>query len=85
MADGLETVLCPGCLHDGVLERTLERAEAAEAKLAAIEVLCRDPGSHVGHVMASKQIIPGDRVAASILAIIGEPEERSDEKGGDRG
>ncbi len=27
--------LCPTCLHDGVLERVLGRAEAAEAKLAA--------------------------------------------------
>ena len=30
-------VLCPGCLHDGVLELTLERAEAAEAKLLEYE------------------------------------------------
>jgi len=29
------TVLCPSCLHDGVLERTLARAEAAEAALEA--------------------------------------------------
>lgn len=33
----LTTVLCPTCLHDGALERTLERARAAEARLAAIE------------------------------------------------
>ena len=31
------TVLCPSCLHDGVLERTLARAEAAEAALEAAE------------------------------------------------
>jgi len=29
--------LCPTCLHDGVLERTLERAEAAEARIADLE------------------------------------------------
>jgi hypothetical protein len=41
VADDLKkTVLCPGCLHDGVLERTLERAEAAEAKLARITAFC---------------------------------------------
>jgi hypothetical protein len=36
------TRLCPTCLHDGVLECTLERARAAEAKLAAIAELCRE-------------------------------------------
>jgi len=35
------TRLCPTCLHDGVLEKTLERARAAEAKLAAIYARCR--------------------------------------------
>jgi hypothetical protein len=34
-------LLCPRCLRDGVLEQTLERARAAEAKLAAIEAQCR--------------------------------------------
>jgi hypothetical protein len=29
--------LCPTCLHDGVLEATLDRAAAAEAKLAEYE------------------------------------------------
>ena len=47
--------LCPACLHDGVLERTLGRAEAAEGKLAAITVRLPqhpepdsepDPGHH---------------------------------------
>lgn len=41
MADDTKVVLCPACLHDGVLERTLARAEAAEAKLAAIRKRCR--------------------------------------------
>ena len=40
-ADGSTVRLCPTCLHDGVLERTLERARAAaEGKLAAIERQC---------------------------------------------
>jgi hypothetical protein len=47
------TRLCPTCLHDGVLERTLERARTAEAKLAAIRELCEDAGTRTGgHVLA---------------------------------
>ena len=60
-------VLCPGCLHDGVLELTLERAEAAEAKLAAIESHCR------GHLQLSGICCP--HLAHEILAIISSEEE----------
>lgn len=48
--------LCPACLHDGVLERTLGRAEAAEGKLAELRDACRS--------------IPSP-IANRILAIIG--------------
>ena len=67
------TRLCPGCLHDGVLERTLERARAAEAKLAAIKERTEAwaalaPADDWG-------LTPTDTVAAdcgrAILAIIG--------------
>jgi hypothetical protein len=67
-------VLCPGCLHDRVLELTLERAEAAEAKLAAIADHCRlrmnAPGRS-GMTMAAAGLILG-------LAEGGSEEEASD-------
>lgn len=49
------------------------RAEAAEAKLAAVRRLCQDPAAAVGTAMGGKHI-PGDRVAAEVLAIIGSKE-----------
>ena len=36
------TVLCPGCLHDGALERQMDRALAAEANLAGIGTALRE-------------------------------------------
>ena len=64
--------LCPTCLHDGVLERALERTAAAEAKLAAVAALCREPYETCGATGA-------DLVRASdILAITGSEEETRD-------
>lgn len=68
--------LCPTCLHDGVLEQALERARAAEAKLAEITALCQNPAAFVGRVMGAGVRVPGDRLAARILAITGSEKER---------
>ena len=62
-------VLCPGCLHDGVLERTMDRAEAAEAKLSAIAAYI---GEHKGDAGFSWMH------AQDILAIVGNEEEAPD-------
>jgi hypothetical protein len=66
------TVLCPGCLHDGVLERTLERARTAEAKLAAIRE-CAEAWAALAPA-DDWGLTPADTVAAdcgrAILAII---------------
>jgi hypothetical protein len=71
------TRLCPACLHDGVLERTLDRALAAERKLATITSHCR------GHLELPGSCCP--HLAQEILAITGTgPEDRSDE-GADHG
>jgi hypothetical protein len=69
VTDNAQVVLCPTCLHDGVLERALVRAEAAEAKLAAIEAKCRDKISHpeCGQCGRGEALIG----AEEILAVIG--------------
>jgi hypothetical protein len=58
-------------------QRAEARAEAAEAKLAAIEATCRNPEQAVGRRMGGIHV-PGDRLAEHVLAIIGS-------EGGDRG
>jgi hypothetical protein len=64
---GDPTVLCPRCLHDGVLERILARAGAAEATLHTITSHCR------GHLELPGSCCP--HLAHEILAIIGTKEE----------
>ena len=58
--------LCPGCLHDGVLERTVERAGAAEAKLARLRSVLLEGGQDAA------------TVRRRALAIIGGEEGESD-------
>ena len=66
-----------------VLGPLLERAEAAEAKLADIEAICRNPGQSIGYVMAAKRIVPGDRLADAVLVVIG-GEQTADARTTDR-
>jgi hypothetical protein len=42
------TRLCPTCLHDRVLERTLARAEAAEQELAEVRAVLLEGGQDAG-------------------------------------
>ena len=72
-ADGSTVRLCPTCLHDGVLERTLERAgaaeeraEAAEGKLASLRTVLLEGGQ--GAATARRRA----------LAVIGSEEESRD-------
>jgi hypothetical protein len=58
-----EAVLCPRCLHDGVLERTLARAEAAKAKLAEVRGVLLEGGQ------------PDGTARRRALAVIGTEEE----------
>lgn len=55
--------LCPSCLHDGVLERALDRAGAAEAKLASLRAVLLEGGQDAG------------TARRRALAIIGSEEE----------
>jgi hypothetical protein len=73
-SEDVPAVLCPTCLHDGVLYRALERAEAAERLLAAIKTWCKDS---IGRYMAGDPGGMGARFpddvqvsATGILAII---------------
>ena len=72
--EGSAVVLCPTCLHDGVLERTLERARAAEARLAVIAGHVRDRLNAPGRAGMS-------RAAAGIILGIA---EGSEEEAGNR-
>jgi hypothetical protein len=47
------------------------RAEMAEERLAEIATLCRNPAAFVGQTMGAGRVVPGDRMAARILSIIG--------------
>jgi hypothetical protein len=85
MPPGEAVVLCPTCLHDGVLERTLARAEAAEAKLAAIEAHSDTISRSLNYVYLHAELSAGaaDQLQAAMEAVGGEAREGSEEEARD--
>ncbi len=77
--------LCSTCLHDGVLEKALERAGAAEARLAEVRQAVTTFRSHYAGTLDDQA---ADVICAVLQVLDRVPlgtEERSDEKEAGRG